>query len=201
MKALRIISMCLAMALSVVSALAQNDAREPGLYAVNGEEATRLEFLPGITSNSATGILGVIELGKTKCDYKGETSSVRVNGNEFVLVINPEQKNAVRTMKKYDVFIKTMTPDNILIVPLGVKNKKRFYDKGMTVNGFNTQIKESLGFTWERISDNSFRIVAEGLVPGEYAFVFRTSKLDNFDFSAVFDFAYTGEAVPIGSEE
>ena len=201
MKQRKILSLCLALAICGATVYAENDTREPGLYAVKGEESVKLEFLPGITSNSNTGILGVVELGNSKCKFKGETSGVKVSGNEFALVIDPDRKNVVRTLKKYEIFIKTMTPDNMLIIPLVVEKNRRVYDKGLNINGFNTELKELVSFSWERISDNSFRIMAEGLVPGEYAFIFRVSPLSPFDFSGAFDFTYIVEDASSITEE
>ena len=152
MKYLKLLSLCLLLVSGVLSAYAQNDTRSPGLYAVNGEESGRV------------GILGVVEFGNSASRFKGETSDVKVSGNEFALVIDPDRKNVVRTLKKYEIFIKTMTPDNMLIVPLVVEDNWRIYDKGLNVNGFNTEFKELVDFTWERISDNSFRILAVSLV-------------------------------------
>lgn len=201
MKYLKLLSLCLLLVSGVLSAYAQNDTRSPGLYAVNGEESVKLDFLPGITSNGRVGILGVVEFGNSASRFKGETSDVKVSGNEFALVIDPDRKNVVRTLKKYEIFIKTMTPDNMLIVPLVVEDNWRIYDKGLNVNGFNTEFKELVAFTWERISDNSFRILAEGLVPGEYAFIFRVSPLSPFDFSGAFDFTYIVEDASSITEE
>lgn len=173
------------LAAACASAFAQMDEREPGLYAINGEEEFLLTPVAAAQSSSNTNVLG-IEIGKTKLLYKGITSDTIANG-KFILVIDPEQKAIKQTLKEYDVFIASMTPANMVIVPLGIEKNKRVYERGSTLNGFNTQKLDRVEFIWEQISDNSFLIEAE-VAPGEYAIVFRPAKLGEFNFNTVFDF-------------
>ncbi len=167
-------------------AYAQMDERQPGLYAVVGEESIRLPFSNGTVNSTSTGILG-FDIGKVKCTYKGATSGVNA-GNTFVLVINPDKKAISKTLKSYDPFVKSMTPDNIRIFPLAVVKNKRIFDEGNTVAGINVSVIEKIDLEWEMISDNSFEIRIPEVPAGEYGFVFRDSKLSFFDYSAIFGF-------------
>ncbi|MBQ0024917.1 MAG: hypothetical protein KBT00_04245 [Bacteroidales bacterium] len=175
----------LAAALSIASASAQSDPREPGLYAVNGEESVPMTTVSAAKHSTSIGFGGV-EIQKNKLEYKGVTSGTKATG-KFVLVCDMEKKAIKQTFKKYDVFVQSMTPDNIIIIPLTVEKKKRVYDVGTSLNGINTERKERVDFTWEQISDNSYQIEAE-MEPGEYAIVFRFARLDTFNFNTVFDF-------------
>ena len=168
------------------SSNAQMDEREPGLYAIVDGESIPLGYTSGATSVNTTNIVG-FEVGKSKCSFKGETSGT-VTSDTFVMVIDPEKKALTRTMKSYNPFIRTMTPNNILILPLSVSKGKRTYDEGKSVMGIKTEKKDRMDFEWEQISDNSFEIKVSGLVPGEYGFIFRVSKIADFDYSAIFGF-------------
>lgn len=172
-------------------AMAQNDDRDPGLYNVNGEVSTPLTFQNGTHRQSNTSIGGLVDIGNEKVTYKGETSDTPFMTAEFALVINPEKKNAVRTLKKFDVFIKSMTPANMILIPLFVEKGKRVFDQGRSYNGikFNSK-RQSIEFEWEQITDNSFSITAD-LVPGEYAFVFKYAKFGGYEYDAVYDFTIT----------
>ncbi len=171
-----------------VNAYAQMDEREPGLYAIVGEESIPLTYSNGTTSVTSTGILGV-ELGKKKCTYKGPSSGV-VAADTFVLVIDPEKKSIVRNTKSYYPFIKTMTPNNMLVLPLSVVKDKRIYEEGKTIAGINVSVKDRMDFEWEQISDNSFEIHVQNLIPGEYGFIFRATKLAEFEYSAILGFTF-----------
>lgn len=171
---------------SQTNSFAQLDERAPGLYAIVGEESIPLPFFNGTTSVSTTNIVG-FEVGNQKCSYKGAESGV-VASDTFVMVINPEKKMLTKTLKSYDPFIKTMTPNNILVLPLSVEKNKRVYDSGKTFMGINTQVKGRMDFEWEQITDNSFEIKVKGLIPGEYGFVFRVISIADFDYSAIFGF-------------
>lgn len=166
---------------------AQNDPRDPGLYAIMGDESIPLEYQSGTASDSGTSLLGIVELGHKKYIFKGPSSSVTAD-SIFVMVCNLEKKHITRTLKKYDIFVESMTPDNIVVIPLEVQKNRRIFSEGTSINGFNTEMKNSLSFEWERLSDNSFLITVHGLVPGEYAFAFRAAKLAPFDFTAIFGF-------------
>lgn len=166
---------------------AQNDPREPGLYAIIGDESVPLAYQGGVASDSGTSFLGIIEVGQKKYTFKGASSDMPA-GNTFVMVCDLERKHITRSLKKYDVFVESMTPDNIVVIPLEVQKNKRVFDEGTSVNGFNTEKKTSMKFEWEKLYDNSFLITVHGLVPGEYAFAFRAAKLAPFDFTAIFGF-------------
>lgn len=183
---------------TVLDLSAQNDTRDPGIYAVVDGVSTPLVYTSGIAHKSGTEVLG-LEIGRSKFSYRGATSGVE-SGDTFVLVIDPEKKNIIRTLKKYEPFVKSMTPSNIIIVPLIVKKDKRIYDEGMEVYGFKVEGKPRVPFSWEMISDNSFQIVAEGLAPGEYGIIFRATKLAPYDYDAIFGFTVPGEPAAIDYE-
>lgn len=171
-----------------LAANAQNDSREPGLYNVDGDNSTALTFCLGMGSTSNTKIMGLVDVGKSKKSFKGVTSDTPCKKAEFVLVIDPEKKAAVQTLKKYDPFIKTMTPELMILVPLEVDKKKRIYDEGKTINGFNVSgNKQSIEFEYEQISDNSWKITTE-LPAGEYAWAFKIAKFGGYELDKVFDF-------------
>lgn len=172
-----------------VNAYAQMDERQPGLYAIVGEESIPLTFSNGTTSVSTTGILGV-EVGRTRCIYRKPSSSVEAS-DMFVMVIDPEQKAIVKKLKSYKPFFKKMTPNDVLVLPLTVDGNKRIYEEGKTIAGINVSIKDRMDFEWEQITDNSYEIHVQNLIPGEYGFVFRPSKLGEFDYSAIFGFTIT----------
>ncbi|MCQ2179709.1 MAG: hypothetical protein MJY91_06395 [Bacteroidales bacterium] len=182
----KIFTVCIMLVAACASAFAQMDEREPGLYAINGEEEILLTPVGAVQSSSNTNILG-IEVGKSKFMYKGITSDTIASG-KFILVIDPEKKAIKQTLKMYDVFVATMTPANMIIVPLEVDKNRRVYDRGSTLNGFNTQKLDRVEFLWEQISDNSFLIEAE-MAPGEYAIVFKPAKIGEFNFNTIFDFS------------
>lgn len=171
------------------SAYAQMDEREPGIYAIVGEESIPLVYSNGTTSVSSTGILGV-ELGKRKCTYKGASSGI-IASDTFVMVIDPEKKGIVKNMKSYNPFIKSMTPNNVLVIPLIADKKKRTFEEGKTIAGINVTVKDRMDFEWEQISDNSFEIRVLNLIPGEYGFIFRATRLAEFDYSGLFGFTIT----------
>ena len=171
---------------SGIVANAQVDERAPGIYAIVNGESIPLNFTSGNTAVSTTNIIG-FEVGNTKITYKGATSGT-IASDTFVMVIDPEKKALTKTLKVYNPFIKTMTPGNILILPLSVVKEKRLYDEGKSVMGIKTEVKGRMDFEWEQISDNSFSIKVLNLIPGEYGFVFRVSKLADFDYSAIYGF-------------
>lgn len=190
----------LVMVLFSLFAMAQDDERVPGLYAVYGEESVPLTFIQGGTSTSSSGILG-FEVSKQKKEYKGVTSDTAVpQGTQFVLVCDMSRKNIVQTLKKYDVFVSSITPNHMIIVGLDVAKKNREYDCGTKLNGFNTSKLGRVDFTWQQITDNSYLIQAE-LEPGEYAIVFKPAKLGDYNFDTIFDFTVTDEVVCVPAEE
>lgn len=184
MRKLFFIAMSLVMSLSV---FAQKDSREPGLYYVDGETSTPLTVQKGMTASSGIGILDIVDIGKKKTNYKGNTSDTHCQKAEFVMVIDLEKKSAVQTLKKFDPFYKEMNPDNMKLVQLVVEKKKRVYDEGRSINGIKTKANKSIEFLYEQISDNSWRITAD-LPAGEYAWIFKPAALTDFNRSAIFDF-------------
>ena len=170
---------------------AQMDERVPGLYAIVGEQSIPLTFTNGTVHNATTGVLAV-EVGKNYCTFKEPTSGV-IASDTFVMVIDLEKKAIVKTLKSYFPFVKSMTPNNLLILPLSVEKNKRIYEEGKTINGINVSVKDRMDFEWEQISDNSFEIHVQGLIPGEYGIVFRPARLGEFDYSAIFGFSIAEE--------
>lgn len=181
----RIASIIISVLVFSFTASAQNQDLEPGIYSVIDGNATHLVYTNGTAVSSSNNILG-LEIGGSKFKFKGETGEVEVK-DKIVIVINPDKKVIKKTTKQYDPFIKSMTPANIIIVPLEVVDGKRIYDRGRTVEGFNTSKKERVEFEWEMVDDNTFEITAE-FEPGEYAVVFRPSKLGEFDFTSIYGF-------------
>lgn len=169
----------------------QLDPREPGLYAVNGEESTLLTFTDASQSSSGISI-GIISLGKRQLEFKGATSGTEAHG-KFVLVINHEQKSATRVLKNYKPFIKTMNPDDLMIIPLTVEKKKRVLDEGLFVNGFGTKLIHGVPFSWVQIADNAFEIEVPNLIPGEYGVALKFAELDTFDIKTLYGFYVTEE--------
>ena len=182
-----------------LNASAQLDEREPGIYTIVNGESVPLEFTAGTTSVKTTNILG-FETGNSNCTYRGETSGTPAS-NTFVMVIDPEKKAVVKTLKKYQVFIKSMTPNNMLVIPLEISKGKRVYEEGKTVMGIKTEVKGRMDFSWEQITDNSFEITVDGLVPGEYGIIFRATLLADYDYSAIFGFTVTEDGpAPVEAE-
>lgn len=171
--------------LFATASFAQDEKLAPGIYAVVDSTLTHLSYTSGIASNSGLNIIGV-EVGNSKFTYRGESSEVKANG-KFVMVIDPEKKTMRKTPKVYDPFIKSMTPELIIIVPLEVAKNKRIYDEGTSIQGINTKKKARVEFQWELIDENTYEITAD-LQPGEYAVVFKPAKLGSFDFSSIYGF-------------
>lgn len=194
----RIISICILLAAVCINSFAQMDEREPGLYAINPLNESKLTPQGASKSNKSNAVFG-IEIGNAKLLYKGVSSDTSASG-KFIMVIDPEQKAIKQTLKEYDVFVKSMTPDNMIIVPLEVEKNRRVYCEGKTINGFNTEKKDRVPFTWEQITDNSFVIYAD-VTPGEYAIVFRPAKLGEYNFNTVFDFTVVFPEVEGAPEE
>lgn len=185
---LTISALVCALLFTTTDAYAQMDERQPGIYAIVGEESIPLQYTNGVNDVATTGILG-FEVGRIKYSYKGAESGT-VASDTFVLVIDPKKKSITQSLKSYNPFIKSMTPGNMLILPLYVERGKRFYEQGKIIAGINMSVKDMIDFEWERISDNSFEIRVKGLIPGEYGIVFRPAKLGEFAYEAIFGFTY-----------
>lgn len=172
-------------------AVAQDEKLEPGIYAVVDSAVTHLSYTPGVSARTGVNILGV-EVGKNKFTYKGETAGVKATG-KFIMVIDPEKKGITKTPKKYDPFIKSMTPALIMIVPLEVVKGKRVYDEGTSLQGINTMKRTRIEFEWELVDENAYGITVADAAPGEYAIIFKPAKLGEYDFTSIYGF-YVEEA-------
>lgn len=185
-----IITVFAACLLFAAASFAQSDNLAPGIYAVVDGTATHLSYTAGGAANSGLNVIGV-EIGKSKFTYKGESSEVKATG-KLVMVIDPEKKAIRKTPKAYDPFIKSMTPELIMIVPLEVVKKNRVYNEGTSIQGINTTKKTRVEFQWELIDENTYEITAD-FEPGEYAVIFKPAKLGAYDFSSIFGFYVEGQ--------
>ena len=170
----------------ILSASAQNDSRDPGIYYIDGETSTPLTSINATTQTSGTSF-GIVDVSKQKQSYKGLTSDTPCKNAEFVVVINPEKKGATQTLKKYDPFIKSMSPELMMLLPLKVEKKNRIFDDDRTIAGLKTKKEDLVPFEYEKLTDNSWKITAT-LPAGEYAWAFKIGKLGAFNLDAVFDF-------------
>lgn len=185
-----IITVFAACLLFASAAFAQDEKLAPGIYSVVDGTATHLSYTLGAAGSSGLNVIGV-EVGKAKFSYKGESSEVKAT-DKLVMVIDPEKKAIRKTPKAYDPFIKSMTPELIMIVPLEVVKNKRVYDEGTSIQGINTKKKERVEFQWELIDENTYEITAD-FEPGEYAVIFKPAKLGAYDFSSIFGFYVEGQ--------
>jgi len=167
---------------------AQADGRKPGLYAIVEGESVPLSFTYGAVSAIGERHLG-FEVNYQTYRYKGESSGTAADST-FVLVIDPTRKKASKTMSEYDPFVKRMTPEKIIIIPLEVVHEKqsRMYYPGAEYNGVSVEKNTRIDFEFTKISDNSFEIRTRTLPEGEYGFVFCTRGIDGFDYTGIFGF-------------
>lgn len=185
------------LALFSMNVFAQGINLEPGLYAVNGDEYIPVSYVSGKAVKTSTGIFG-FELGKKQYEYKDRRSENIYTG-KFLMVCDPAKKNVKYAWGKYKPFVKTMTPDNMLIIPLEVANKKRIYYEGTIIEGINVTSHERDPFTWEQLSDNVYLITTE-LQPGEYGIALKPAKLGEYNFNVIFDFSVPTNA-PVENNE
>jgi len=184
------------LALIPISSFAQMDERPPGIYSVFNGQSTALPYSYSARASSGFSVNNT-SVGFSIYRYKGVSSGVMADST-FVLVIDPDKAVGVVTPWKFNCFIKYMTPDDVLILPLEVneKKKRREYDPGVSVGytigpvsiGGVATAQQRAGFSWEMISDNSFKITVPGLPPGEYGIIFRLAKLGSFEYSSLFGF-------------
>lgn len=167
------------------TAFAQGEKLEPGIYSIIDSSATHLKYTPGIASNSGFNVVG-IEVGDAKYKFKGATSGVKVT-DRIRLVIDPQKKVIRKTPKVYEPFIKSMTPELLIIVPLDVVKDKRIYDEGTSVEGFRTKKHTRVEFEWELTDENTYDITAD-FEPGEYAVIFKPARLGAYDFCSIYGF-------------
>jgi len=174
--------------LPVISS-AQMDTRAPGIYALVGEQSIPLTFVRGSSCVSGENYLGV-EISKSIFRYGGETSDV-VADSTFVLVIDPKQKEAIKKMKEYDPFIKSMKPTKLRIVPLTVNKelKCREFYPGMKAETIRIEEQETIKFDWQKLCDNSFVIQTHRIPSGEYGIIFSPQDLLGPDYSIIFSFS------------
>lgn len=170
----------------------QLPALEPGIYSIIDGVAYPLPYSNGTEVKRSTGILG-FEIGSEKYKYKGETAGVDVLNNKLVMVVDPERTVIKRTLKKYDPFVKSMTPGNLIIVRLVVDKNKRYYDAGESFEGIKLGSKARVEFEWELVDDNTYEISVDYFQPGEYAVVFRPATLGAYDFTGIFGFTVPEE--------
>lgn len=173
------------LALFSMNIFAQEINLEPGLYIINGDEYVPVSYVSGKSEKTSTGILG-FELGKKQYEYKGNTSNNIYTG-QFLMVCDENRKNVKYAWGKYEPFVKSMTPDNMVIIPLEAAKKKRIYNEGTIIEGINVSTHERDPFTWEQLSDYVYLITTE-LQPGEYGIALKAAKLDEYNFSVIFDF-------------
>jgi len=184
-----IIPAVLALLFLPVISSAQMDTREPGIYALVGEQSIPLTFISGSSCVSGENYMGV-EITQSLFRYRGVTSDV-VADSSFVLVIDPKQKEVTKKMKEYDPFIRSMKPTKLRIVPLAVNEElqcREFYP-GMKAETIRIEGQEKIKFDWEKLSDNSFVIYTHGITPGEYGIIFSPEDIYGPDYSRIFSFS------------
>ncbi len=167
---------------------AQADGRKPGLYAIVNGESVPLSSTYGTVSVIGENHLG-LEIRYQTYRYKGECSGI-VAENTFVLVIDQNNKKVSKKMSGYDPFVKRMTPDNVIIIPLEViqETQSRMYYPGAKYESVRFEQNTRIDFESTRISDNSFEIRTAALPAGEYGFVFRTKGIEGYDYTGIFGF-------------
>jgi len=145
------------------------DTREPGIYAIVRGESIPLNYTSSPSSRSSSS--GITR--STDTFYKGLSSGVIADAT-FVLVNDPER--SVYTAS--DPFIKSLTPEDMGIARLDVnpEKKRRELTTERALTGDDVELvftEGGLGFEYEQISDNSYKIKVYGLEPGEYGIAFR----------------------------
>jgi len=153
------------------------DTREPGIYAVVGDQSVKLPYQRSTIVSYGTDFIYASEVY-----YKGAHAKVVTDTRTFLLVVST--KKSTFTVK--NPFVKGLTPIHMRFLPLVTEEKKdrRFYDAGLKV-GYGWIYEEDLGvkFEWEQITDNSYLItLPEDMVPGEYGFSFCKTRLSPYDF-------------------
>jgi len=179
-----------------LTASAQQDERTKGIYAIVNGESIPLSFTYGTGGGdfgTGAGIGNVsmnIVLAKSTFHYKGVHSGI-VASDTFVLVVDPKKNSGIITPKKFDYFIKKMTPNDMIVVPVFTNEKKqrREFDPGTIVDMLK-HLKDNYSeqFQWTKISDNSFEIKVNELTPGEYGIVFRIPGTMSYSFDHLFGF-------------
>lgn len=166
----------------------QASALEPGLYAFVDGVPCQLPYSAGTTISTTLGTPNSEVTLKQKYTYKGTTSGLNITEKKLVMVIDPEQKAVKKSMKGYDPFIKSMTPDNIMIVRLVVEKNKRVYDAGASFGNIKLGAWANVEFEWKHSGDNAYMISVDSLQPGEYAVIFKPAEHGTYDLTSVFCF-------------
>lgn len=191
MKASLNIAAFLALLIMPFSSHAQMNGLAPGIYAVTDTVSTPLKYSCGGAYVEIAGVESVIryEIVHEIFHYAGITSGVNAS-DTFLFVTDHSRKEIVKTMKEYDVFIRNMSPEDMVLFPLSVNSskKRREYDASPTMRGFSGEENAAIDFEWKEISDNVYEITVHGLPAGEYAFAFRYSRFYPFDFTAIYGF-------------
>jgi len=167
---------------------AQLDEREPGLYAIKDGESVEMKHTFGSTLVTTQSVSGDIYRHQAY-RFKGEKSGLEAY-DTFVLVVNKDTMTQVRTIEGYNLFTRTMSPKNMLLLPLTVDYDmhRREYDPGTIIDGMDMAGEVKHDFLWAKISDNSFEIKVPDIGPGEYAFVFRMSVFFEYDYNVIYAF-------------
>lgn len=181
-----IVLMLIAAAFIPVSAQ-ETENPAPGLYHISAEgQLEALTFQRGAIHSSGTSIAG-LEVGRIRVKYRGLTSDSPVASGDFLMVCDPDRSAITTTLKKYFVFVRTITPENMILVPLYVKKNHRFYNEGHVLEGIPLDPHHHLAFTWEQTGPYQYRIHAD-LPAGEYAFVFKPVTYGGLDYDALYNF-------------
>ena len=159
----------------------------PGLYIEQADGYVLMSYEKGVSITDED-LEDEIQEAFKQYSYKGKTSANVATGS-FILVRDPKQKSIVEKAKKYYPFVKTMTPDNIMLVPLKVKKRNRIFE-GLGRKEFVRAKKSRATFDWEQLSDNIFHLTLYDDTPaGEYAFVFRLNNIAQYYFTSVHSFS------------
>jgi len=163
---------------------AQSDAREPGIYAVMGEEFISIDHTFGGSETNDVAYLNGAQTNPAVVRYRGVTSAV-IASNTFVYVVDSE-KTAV-----FSPFNRGMTPNDMRVLSLSVNDEKQQREYPLASKRLNEL--SGLDFEWEQLDDVTFEIHIPGLEPGEYGFVFRRAKFGPFDYTKIFCFTIPSE--------
>ena len=180
-----ILSIVTVFALAAVCDAAQKkDGPKPGIYSVKDTQLTAM------VKQKSTEVCSELDWDlfvTQKFQYRGSKAKMTAEG-DFLLVCNPSKKKPLVTLRKFAVFTKKLTPDDMMIVPLDVRWNKRVYDCSKLHSHRGKVQWNQVDFTWEKVDECTYRIKSY-LEPGEYAIVFRYNLPSwNFDFSHAFPF-------------
>lgn len=174
---------------------AQLDEREPGLYTIVNGESRKLSYS---TTSQTPSSFSVHFFGIDK-DYRayrfrGGTSGVEAS-DTFILVVDPEKGSGVISGSRFEAFLRNMTPDDLIILPLlSFENCRDLRTNPVRAVGPINYSSPMFGmdYEWKQISDNSFEIRVLGLLPGEYGIATRMSSISKYDVWALHCFTAPG---------